>query len=65
MLSFDEIDSKQLIETYTAWLMSSEVTSKIVGSISVINMTDLIDKKKKISPGIPGTVRLSGAATLS
>ena len=53
MLSFGEIGFKQLIETYTSWLMYSEVTSKIVGSISVVNMTDLIGKKKRFPREFP------------
>ena len=64
MLPFGEIGLKQLTETCTTWLIPSEVTSKITGSISVVNMTDLIVEKKKISPGIPGTTHLAEATTL-
>ena len=45
VLPFGEIGLKQLIETCTTWLIPSEVTSKITGSISVVNMIDLIVEK--------------------
>ena len=64
VLPFGEIGLKQLFETCTTWLIPSEMTSKITGSISVVNMTDLIVEKKKISPGIPGTTHLGDATTL-
>ena len=53
MLPFGEIGLKQLIETCTTWLIPSEVTSKITGSISVVNMTDLIVETKRFPREFP------------
>ena len=58
MVTCGEIDFNQLCETYTTCLIPSEVTSNILGSISVVNMIELLDEKiKKIFPGIPGESR--------
>ena len=58
VLAFGEIGFKQLIETYTTWLIPSEVTSKITGSISVVNMTDLIIEKKRFPREFPELLTL-------
>ena len=50
VLSFVEISFKQLIEVTQHGLIPSGVTSKILESISMINVTNLIGEKEKRFP---------------
>ena len=58
VLSCGEIGLNQLCEAYRSCLIPSEVTSKIVGSISVVHMIGLVGvKNKKKSPTVVGECR--------
>ena len=60
VLTCGEIDFNQSCEVYTTFLIPGEVTRKTVGSISVVNMIDLLGEKKKDLPGNSRTMSLTG-----
>ena len=65
MLTCGEIDFNRLFETYTTCLIRSEVTSEIVGSISEVNMIDLLgENNKKDFPGNYRGMSLTGYCLL-